>query len=368
MLVTIQAFNAKQVDIPKSVIDGIPKERRKNLTAYVVAQAGDHKVNVIQDQTAITKVYSWGRQVIQALTSMVKGIPFFRKHGVFTNSHDGRKEMGRVEAAYETLIDGVPSTVVIGSFDDKPTDDVVSIEAEVSTISEGNEKEIVKGLENVTAIAMGSRSEGDNPGFAGAERLAYIQCYVSNVSNTSGVSENGGNEMAITLAEVKKFIAEQQVLPNQLFGTPELERDTKLWDSVRAHFDKKVQDGLKAKDQELKETKEKLADYERQEQQAKGRETVLKQIDDGNYTDFKKEFYKKRLERYDGDLDEEGVTNFFEKAKTDWEDFGAFAEKQQKTNDPNDPDTKQREDDEVEELVDEILSGDEGKNNNGGNK
>lgn len=366
MLVTIQAFNAKQIEIPQSVIDGIPKDRRKNLTAYVVAQAGDHKVNVIQDQTAMTKVYSWGRQVIQALTNMVKGIPFFRKHGLLTNSHAGRKEMGRVEAAYETTIDGVPSTVVIGSFDDKPTDDVVSIEAEVSTISESNEKEIVKGLENVTAIAMGSRAEGDNPGFAGAERLAYIQCYVSKVGTNNDVSKNGGNEM--TLAEVKKFIAEQQVLPNQLFGTPELERDTKLWDSVRAHFDKKVQDGLKAKDKELKETKEKLATYERQEQQVKGRETVIKQIDDGNYTDFKKDFYKKRLERYDGDLDEEGVTNFFEKAKTDWEDFGAFAEKQQKTNDPNDPATKEKEDDEVEELVEEILTGGTGENNNGGTK
>lgn len=225
MTITIQATAISADDIMQSLT---PEARAalkgKRAVAYTIAEEGTSKPRVVGEGP---KLLRWPRAVIRRITDSVKaGTKLFERHNK-DSSHEGRATIGEVVGSFTRAVGDKLQAVAVGILtEDRPDLDVCSIEADVQVSGE-----IVGDVEAVTGIALSS-SKIDSPAFPGAQRLAMLQCFNdpdnsgSHISNAGETGKPGeGRKTMATFEEVKAFVREHNVFPNQLYSLDEMKND-----------------------------------------------------------------------------------------------------------------------------------------------
>lgn len=290
MLLEIQATQAKIS--PEEVLASLPesvraKVRGKNAAVYCIGEEGISRPRVVGSGNA---VLHWPRAVIRRLAEAAKvGTKLFERHGK-DNSHDGRKLLGEIVGSFTRVVgDKLQAIAVALMPEERPDLDVCSIEADVDARGD-----VVGDVAEVTGLALSS-SRVDSPAFAGAQRLATLQCFEpgSAPDENTKPGKPGEGEPKMTFQEVRDFVKERNVFPNQLFTKEDLKNDRE--------FAPMLAEGEAAKEKvvtltaELEETKKRASENERATQNAVAKEEFVKLIPEGA-TEKQKAFYLKRFD------------------------------------------------------------------------
>lgn len=302
MLLEIQASNAKIS--PEEVLASLPevvreKVRGKNAAVYCIGEEGVSRPRVVGSGNAVLR---WPRAVIRRLAEAAgSGVKLFERHNK-DNSHEGRKALGEIVGSFtRTVGDKLQAIAVALMPEDRPDLDVCSIEADVDA-----QGDIVGDVSKVTGLALSS-SRVDSPAFAGAQRLATLQCFESgddpSENTKTGKPGEGEPTMAITFQDVQEFIRSHNVYPRQLFTLDDIKQDRDFGPIL-------VEGETAAKkvtelETEVADIKKKSADSIRATEVAAAKGRFEKLIPEGA-TEKQKAFYLKRfdpskLEKLDDD-------------------------------------------------------------------
>jgi len=301
MLLEIQATSTKIS--PEEVLASLPesvreKVRGKNAAVYCIGEEGVSRPRVVGSGNAVLR---WPRAVIRRLAEAAgSGVKLFERHNK-DNSHEGRKPLGEIVGSFtRTVGDKLQAIAVALMPEDRPDLDVCSIEADVDA-----QGDIVGDVSKVTGLALSS-SRVDSPAFAGAQRLATLQCFEPGSApdeNTKPGKPGEGEPSMPTFQEVKDFIRERNVFPNQLFSIDDLRND-RVFAPILAEGDtaKKKAETLTT---EIEDLKKKSAEAIRANENAGAKGRFEKLIPEGA-TEKQKAFYLKRfdpsrLEKVDDD-------------------------------------------------------------------
>lgn len=350
MLIVIQAFKQANYQIPQKIIDSIPKEERKNLVAYVAAQEGK-SYGTRDPHTNSHDNYSWPAKIIKTLQSFFEGVKFFVGHGVNDNSHTGRNPVGKVVKSFVDYVDGKLSNIVIGSFDNKPEEDVVSIEAETIVNPINN---VVEGIKKLTGIAMGKSNEV-SPAFPGAMKVATIQAFkLAKKQHKEGVIMPEG---LMGLEDLKNYIQTHRVLPSAAgFTTVEsLEDDRNLWDKVQRRFKDNFKKELDRITEERDNLASKLKEYEGKENLTEGKKLLDKALEK-NTTEKQKKYILRVWEKNPTeDFTDKGIEKFIQDSKDDYAELvkeGIFSDSGNGEKEDTPEDLKKKTEKQINEALD----------------
>lgn len=300
MLLEIQASNAKispdeiLASLPESVRE---KVRGKNAAVYCIGEEGVSRPRVVGSGNAVLR---WPRAVIRRLAEAAgSGVKLFERHNK-DNSHEGRKALGEIVGSFtRTVGDKLQAIAVALMPEDRPDLDVCSIEADVDA-----QGDIVGDVSKVTGLALSS-SRVDSPAFAGAQRLATLQCFESgdDPSENTKTGKPGEGEPSMTFQEVKNFIRDNVVYPNQLFTIEDLKNDRVFGATLTAG--ETAAKRVTELETEVADIKKKSAEAIRATEVAAAKGRFEKLIPEGA-TEKQKAFYLKRfdpskLEKLDDD-------------------------------------------------------------------
>lgn len=287
MIVQIQAL-AMDDDEVRSVLSPEIKAaiKGKKAAIYAIAEEGESRPREAGKSNNLR--LRWPRAVIRRVADVVKaGTKLFERHGK-DNSHDGRKPIGEVVGTFTRQVgDKLQAVAVTTLGEDRPDLDVCSIEADV-----GVDGEVVGDVESVTGIALSS-SNRDSPAFAGAQRLAVLQCFESGEGEDRKPKPGEGGKKMATFQEVKEFVREHNVFPNQLFTLDDLKND-RVFAPVLAEGEKAKaeRDQFKGKAEDLEK---KSSEAIRKNAEAEAKSRLEKLIPEGS-TDKQKAFYLRRFD------------------------------------------------------------------------
>lgn len=301
MLLEIQASNAKIS--PEEVLASLPesvreKVRGKNAAVYCIGEEGVSRPRVVGSGNAVLR---WPRAVIRRLAEAAgSGVKLFERHNK-DNSHEGRKALGEIVGSFtRTVGDKLQAIAVALMPEDRPDLDVCSIEADVDA-----QGDIVGDVSKVTGLALSS-SRVDSPAFAGAQRLATLQCFDpagEPAGENKQTGKPGEGEPSMTFQEVKNFIRDNVVYPNQLFTIEDLKNDRVFGATLTAG--ETAAKRVTELETEVADIKKKSADSIRATEVAAAKGRFEKLIPEGA-TEKQKAFYLKRfdpskLEKLDDD-------------------------------------------------------------------
>lgn len=303
MLLEIQATSTKIS--PEEVLASLPeavreKVRGKNAAVYCIGEEGVSRPRVVGSGNAVLR---WPRAVIRRLAEAAgSGVKLFERHNK-DNSHEGRKALGEIVGSFtRTVGDKLQAIAVALMPEDRPDLDVCSIEADVDA-----QGDIVGDVSKVTGLALSS-SRVDSPAFAGAQRLATLQCFdpagePAGENKQTGKPGEGEPTMAITFQDVQEFIRSHNVYPRQLFTLDDIKQD-RDFGPILAEGEV-AKEKAKTLEGENGELKKKSAEAIRATEVAAAKGRFEKLIPEGA-TEKQKAFYLKRfdpskLEKLDDD-------------------------------------------------------------------
>ena len=254
----------------------------------------------------------WPKKVIQQISNVLRpGIKFYHGHNE-DNSTQGRKSIGSVVSTFLKNIAGKLSNVVVGHFPEGSDYDVISMEADINV--EETDQSNVESIANITGIAAAS-SNTESPAFPGARLMASIQCFEEN-EEPKNIDEV--KEMSVTIEDVKKFVRERHVHPNELYQLEDLKNDrvfSKEFDKIST-----LEADKERLENEKKEIQERSKDAVNKIASIDGRTMLDKALTKENgYTDLQIKFIKNRYETNTiEDYSEEGIKSFIDGAKKDF--------------------------------------------------
>ena len=185
--------------------------------AFVVGHEGEARGVMLGVGNIVKR---WFRRAVESLHEHIsKGLQLFHGHAEGTNDTAGRQPVGEVVGKKLANISGRLSAVVAcyiyPSFKHLPLD-VASIEATVTMDENPRQGLYVVDVEKVTGIAL-ANSAIETPGFEGATLLGQLQAFAK--------SKNIGDDMEITIEDVRAFLKAERVKPSDLFGVEDLTSD-----------------------------------------------------------------------------------------------------------------------------------------------
>lgn len=292
--------------------------------AYNLAQEGEYSPKIIGEEPKTTK---WPKRAIQSIKNLtLKGIKFFKGHNE-DNSTDNRKPYGEIVSDFQKEIDGETHHIIIGYFPEKDAvvnDDIISMEADVSFFDYAG-KWIADKIDSITAIALGSTKNGEQPAFTGARMLGAVQALEKEINMP---------DEKINFYKLKEYVKEFNVYPHQLFSLDELKQDREFG----KHFiefetkEKKYLEDMKAIEAKAKTAEDKLkvleTDYNkntaliRMENYLKANNIIL--------TPTEKKFIDP-LFKTETDYSDDGIKKFVDKSRALYKDMassGVFGEKE----------------------------------------
>jgi len=291
MLLEIQASNAKIS--PEEVLAALPdsvreKVRGKNAAVYCIGEEGTSRPREVGRSGNLT--LRWPRAVIRRLAEAASGAKLFERHGK-DNSHDGRKPLGEIVGSFTRLVGDKLQAIAVALMPEAREDlDVCSIEADVEASGD-----LVGDVAKVSGLALSS-SRVDSPAFAGAQRLATLQCFEPGV-DPDGNKKTGkpgeGEPHMPTFQEVKDFIRDHAVYPNQLFTIEDLKNDRVF--GVTLTEGENAKKRVTELETENTNIKKQFADSVRATEVAAAKGRFEKLIPEGA-TDKQKQFYLKRFD------------------------------------------------------------------------
>lgn len=265
--------------------------------------------------------------MIQKIPELLKkGTKFFKWHNE-DNSTENRPHVGEIVKSFVHDMGEKARAIFITTIDSEEGKDldVCSMEASVEFDDDG----IVHDIGEMTGVA-GASSKFERPAFAGAQRLAMIQCFGDNNKEREG--------MEITFSDVKNFVKERNVFPHQLYSLDEMKQDREFSPVIESYETKVSQlEGEKeTMKKELDEKSGQLADLESVDLRRKAGETFRELIKDS--TDKQRAYLERRFEKASlEDWSEQGVKEFIEASKAEFAEdaklFGSEKTTEQPTND-----------------------------------
>ena len=194
------------------------KDPKPTFKAFVVGQEGEARATLV----GVGKIVkTWFKDAIGKIARRIyAGMPLFHGHSE-TNEQEGRERIGEIVGTRTKDIKGkfsaIIATYIYPEYNNLPLD-IASVEADVKLDMFENDVHAVN-VEDVSAVALGN-SAIETPGFPDATFLGAVQAFVE--KNTNQLQAGGGNDMAITISEVKDFIKAEKVQPNDVFGRDQL--------------------------------------------------------------------------------------------------------------------------------------------------
>lgn len=292
MLLEIQASSAKIS--PEEVLASLPesvreKVRGKNAAVYCIGEEGTSRPREVGRSGNLT--LRWPRAVIRRLAEAASsGVKLFERHGK-DNGHDGRKPLGEIVGSFTRMVGDKLQAIAVAIMPEERADlDVCSIEADVEASGD-----LVGDVAKVTGLALSS-SRVDSPAFAGAQRLATLQCFDPG-NDPDGNKKPGkpgeGEPHMPTFQEVKDFIRDHAVYPNQLFTIDDIKNDRVFGTTIAAG--ETAANRVTELETEVANVKKQSADSVRATEVAAAKGRFEKLIPEGA-TDKQKAFYLKRFD------------------------------------------------------------------------
>jgi len=261
-------------------------DKSPTLKAYVVGHEGEARGNLIGVGNIIKK---WYGDMIKKLNEKINiGLQLFHGHAA-TNDTAGRVPIGEVVGnKLMNIKDRLSSVVACWIYPDYrhlPLD-VASIEADVNLEGDAKSELYVADVNEITGIALGN-SEIETPGFPGATLLGQLQAFVAEKEKFHITLFKKGDNMDITLADLKKAIQEDKLQPTDIFSHEVLFADP----AIKEHVQEKIQN---ARGYDVRQY-EKLVDKKAEiEQKLKDAETQIA-AKDGEIGTFKLETAKTKV-------------------------------------------------------------------------
>lgn len=300
MLLEIQAYTAKIT--PEEVLASLPtdvreKVRGKNVAVYCIGEEGTSRPREVGRAGNLS--LRWPRAVIRRLAEAAgSGVKLFERHGK-DNSHDGRKPLGEIVGSFTRMVGDKLQAIAVALMPEPREDlDVCSIEADVEASGD-----LVGDVAKVSGLALSS-SRVDSPAFAGAQRLATLQCFEPG-DDPDGIIKPGkpgeGEPTMPTFQEVQEFIRSHNVFPRQLFTLEDIKQDRDFGPALIAG--ETAQKRVTELETENGNIKKQSADAVRATEVAAAKGRFEKLIPDGSErfggkkaTDQQKAFYLKRFD------------------------------------------------------------------------
>lgn len=363
---TLTADEIRAAVPPEVMAEIKEKDSAPLLQAYSIAQEGMSKPKILGKETAPIR---WTRKAIKSVgTAITKGLQFFKGHNK-DNSTDDRPSLGEVVGKITKEIGGRLRQIVIGYFPDKDATadcDVCSIEADVVLQSDDSNNLVAQAISKLTGIAL-ANSEDEIPAFPGAMRVGKIQAFEDPEDDPSKQKNKKGKETPMTFEEVKKYIIEHNVWPNQLF-TEEVMKNDRVFGTLYSDKDalQKSFDELKNTNDTLKEESEKF----QKEVKKKGASDRLKNVYPEGITDKQKKYLEKQFDPDKiEDLSDDGLKKFVDAGLETFKEMAAIFGDDKKKTSTNTDDGKKKEDgktpeddedlDDVEKVVNNIAKDDD---------
>lgn len=173
-----------------------------------------------------------------------------------SNSHGDRTPVGEALKTFIYEDEGKLSAVTISKLDESAKNmDVCSIEADVDYDDDGT----ITDVYGTTAVALGS-SLTDSPAFAGAQKLATIQCFeTEKILSTREDKSMAGEQINLTFQDVVMAVKRMNIFPSQLYSFEDVKEDRRFSKDFgdmekRAVDAEKERDDFKTKYDELEKS------------------------------------------------------------------------------------------------------------------
>ena len=294
----------------------------------------------------------WPRAVIRNLAEKAKsGIKLFVGHNS-DSSHDGRQNVGEVVASITRTVKDKLQAVALTVLDtvDK-TLDVCSIEADVDFTS----PDVAGDVSEITGIALGS-SKNDSPAFAGAVRLASLQCFgdVVEPKKIDKPLEKGEEDVKFT--DILNAVKEMKIYPHQLFSEDDLKKDRFVEGLMKKN--ETLTKDLETSNNKLKELDEAGKEAERKVGLSDANTRFEKLIPEGA-TDKAKAFMKKQFnpEKVE-DLSDDSLKKTVDQFQKDYSEYAKMfgvEEKNEPSGGPSGGESEKGKDDPIDSAVDELM-------------
>jgi len=261
--------------------------------------------------------------------------------------------LGEVVGKITKEIGGKLHQIVVGYFpneNDTIDCDVCSIEADAVLQSDDSNNLIAQAITKLTGIAL-ANSKDETPGFPGAIRLGKLQAFEDpdDPDNPEGKKKSKQRkEIPMTFEEVKKYIIEHNVWPNQLFTEDVIINDRVLGkvyterDAIKNQFTE-----LEKTNKQLKEDGEKI----QKDALKTGAEARFKKLFPEGTTDKQKEFLEKRFnpEKIE-DLSDDGLKKIVDSRLEEFKEMASIF------GDPKKVDPVKKKNDDPAKTEDENIS------------
>jgi hypothetical protein len=349
-------------NIPVNILSEIKeKDEHPYFRAYSVMHEGTARPKIIGENESLPTV--WTRKIVRSAKNVIKrGVQFFIGHNK-DNSTKGRKSIGEVVGNFQKMIGDKLHNIAVGYFPDKLEADkfnICSIEGGVLAKDYDDYSEI-KEVKNVSGIALGHDSY-EKPAFPGAVYLASIQAFDDDDPEDSPPSKKnktGGNP-TMTFEDVKKAVRDMNIHVSQLYTEDEVKNDrvfVKLFDNVA----KAAKEGMISKedyDKEVNTKDDTIKKLTKDNQLITAHDKLKKSLPEG-LTDSQKNFIDKKFKPEDMEsLEESNIKDFVNNAIKEYSEyaslFNADPKDSENTSDDNDSDEKNL--DEVDKIVDEVIT------------
>lgn len=299
--------------IPKKTLDSIKKkDAHPFFQAYVVCHEGTSTPTIVDGEN---RPIHWSRAAVQSLRSIInKGIKFFHGHNK-DSSHTGRKVIGKSVGSLQKVINGKLSHVLIAYHKKEHKDevkkyDVCSQEA-VWDLIEAGKIWLADKIKSLTGIAL-DNSKRETPAFSGAKRLGMVQAFENKTEGDVGeMSEN----KTIKFEDVKKWVKEHNVFPNQLYTIDDLKNDR--------DFGPVIKEGEEIKGK-LEEVEKNNKDLTKKLYLTSVKDRLTKVMQDKKLTDKQSEYVNKYFNENMEDLSDEALNTYVEKQVEDFKERASF--------------------------------------------
>jgi len=241
--------------IPSEIYHEI-KEKDPNpvFRAYVIGHEGEATGKQVGGWQVVK---NWFSSAIRKIVDKLQfGTKLFHGHNL-DSSHEGRQPIGEIVGKalkkVENKLSAIGIAYIYPEYRGMPLD-VASIEANINISPSKDSVEAID-VKDITGIALGN-SAIEKPGFANATLLSQIQAFA--YSRSQQQFNKGGDTMP-TLSEIRKFVSDEGISPNEIFGRDALIDDPVVKGYTKERIKEEVAGeyaGRKRKEEALQKSKE----------------------------------------------------------------------------------------------------------------
>lgn len=279
---SLKLMNGDEVmqHVPDSVLSRIKKDDPHPVFAMMnIGYEGESSGSV-----DLPENISWFKQLwpLKAVKQLVNFLTGSKKPNVYefhTDDENERVAVGSVVSGFKEVVYDVTHAIAVAYINNFNTRnrletgflDICSLEATCEFMQTDNPfKYAVKNVKSLTGIALGSSSV-ETPGFAEASIIAVVENMKKKDELEGKVKNMEDTSKPITMGQVKVWIQDSKIRPDQLFTVQDLTAVEAVVSAIKSDFE----ETLEKKENEVKDLKGKLEPFLKSQAGERAKTAVL---------------------------------------------------------------------------------------------